>query len=200
MWIVSESQVQGLQQWHRGWHRDQYCSTPSLMTSTRDKVRPQQISRWHKTGRKGWYARQMCCPPAGQGWRNGVRGVSWASVRGDAKSRLWGGITAEGQAEGKQLCRGGPGCWPQASKVPLQVRRTLQVIRKMIARRLREVIPPLYSALVRLIQRASSEGFSSNCTNTWREGMKKRDPCSSQWCPPTEENTMDTNWNTRDSI
>lgn len=42
--------------------------------------------------------------------------------------------------------------------------------------------------------------FSFVCTNTWREGTKRMQLVSFQWCSVTSQEAVRTNWNTRCSV
>lgn len=41
-------------------------------------------------------------------------------------------------------------------------------------------------------------GISSVSVNTWREGARKREPGTVQWCPSTGPKAVGTNWNTQE--
>ena len=49
-------------------------------------------------------------------------------------------------------------------------------------------------------RRQGSKEVSSVYVNTWREGAKRTEPGSFQWCPVTGQEAMGTNWKTEGSI
>ena len=50
------------------------------------------------------------------------------------------------------------------------------------------------------LEKGKFTGISSTCRNTWREGAKRMEPGSFQWCPVTGPEATCTHWNTGDSL
>lgn len=94
-------------------------------------------------------------------WRNVSTGISWRSMKGNAKSCSWGVITLEpvltkGQMSGKKPLKKGPQVVDNKLNMSQwydlttkQASRVLSCIGKSVACRLKEVIIPFCSALVR---------------------------------------------------
>lgn len=140
-------------------------------------------------------------------YRNGLTWFPWSSTR-RAEFSTWGRTAPEPatcweQPAGKQLCRNGlraPGehSDEQSQQFTLAARETNSVVscvQQSTASRLREVILPLHSALMKtpleclvwyifLMRKAwkrrGSGGNSSMSTNSWVETAKRIEPCSFQ--------------------
>lgn len=90
------------------WGQLRRCVTCSLMTWMTRQNTPQQLCRWHKTGRSGWYTRMGVLPfrSTSTGWTNRQTGPFWSSRKVSATSWIWAEVIPWGTDWGPTVWKG----------------------------------------------------------------------------------------------